>query len=172
MDLKLHRPHGVCAQTGQPFVPGEVFYSALVRAEGKLDRMDCCVAGWQGPVAHTLAWWRSTYPANESGGSTLAPPDVLLDVLEQLADSPQDASLRYLIALELVRRKALKIIDQQNSVQQATDQGAKQTAQAELLLSCRRRESEYRVSVQPPQGADAIRIQERLSSLLWSGGAA
>jgi hypothetical protein len=96
----------------------------------------------------------------------------LLDVLEQLADSPQDASLRYLIALELVRRKALKIIDQQNSVQQTTDQGAKQTAQAELLLSCRRRESEYRVSVQPPQGADAIRIQERLSSLLWSGGAA
>ena len=103
MDLKLQRPLAACARTNRAFVSGETFYSALVRAEGRLQRIDCAADAWQGPPPQVLAWWRSVYPAAESTGSTLAPPDVLLDVLERLEERPEDASLRYLVALQLVR---------------------------------------------------------------------
>ena len=43
MDLKLHRPRGTCAVSGRPFTAGELFYSALVRGGGALERLD--VAG-------------------------------------------------------------------------------------------------------------------------------
>jgi hypothetical protein len=158
MELKLHRPLPACAHTGRAFVAGEIFYSALVRAPGGLERIDCCAEAWQGPPHHSLAWWRSLHPATDAGGSTLAPPDVLLDVLEQLDGRPEDAALRYLLALQLVRRRVLRIVDR--------------PAGDELLLACRKRDTEYRVPVVPPGQAAAAGIEERLSALLWSGGAA
>jgi len=165
MDLKLHRPLAACTRTNRSFVPGETFYSALVRAQGRLERIDCAADAWQGPPPQTLAWWRSVYPAGESAGSTLAPPDVLLDVLEQLEGRPDDAPLRYLIALQLVRRRVLRINDRSQA-------GAGERPADEMILACRKRENEYRVQVVPMQGAAIAGIEERLSALLWSGGAA
>jgi hypothetical protein len=167
MDLKLHRPHASCAHTGRPLVSGELFYSCLVRSKGKLDRIDCCSEAWQGPPEQTLAWWRSLYATPEAGGSSLAPPDVLLDVLEQLEDKPEDAALRYLVALQLVRRKVLRILDRQG-----LGHGAKLAPSDQLVLACRKRDTQYNVQVVVPQGTEAVGLEERLSSLLWSGGAA
>jgi hypothetical protein len=166
MELKLHRPLPACAHTGRAFVAGEIFYSALVRAPGGLERVDCCAEAWQGPPHHSLAWWRSLHPATDAGGSTLAPPDVLLDVLEQLDGRPEDAALRYLLALQLVRRRVLRIVDR------PVGEAGGRPAGDELLLACRKREAEYRVRVVPPGQAAAAGIEERLSALLWSGGAA
>ena len=157
MDLKLHRPHASCAHTGRPLVSGELFYSCLVRSKGKLDRIDCCSEAWQ----------RSLYATPEAGGSSLAPPDVLLDVLEQLEDKPEDAALRYLVALQLVRRKVLRILDRQG-----LGHGVKLAPSDQLVLACRKRDTQYNVQVVVPQGTEAVGLEERLSSLLWSGGAA
>jgi hypothetical protein len=167
MELKLHRPHAACAQTGRPFVAGEPLVSALVRSEGRLDRCDYAAESWVGPPANTLAWWRSTYPTTTSDGTTLAPADVLLDVLEELDGREADAALRYLVALELVRRRVLRMVDRH-----AADKPANLAAADTLLLACRRRDSEYLVPVIPPQEAAAAGVQERLTALLWSGGAA
>ncbi|NDC62801.1 MAG: hypothetical protein EBZ59_02150 [Planctomycetia bacterium] len=165
MDLKLQRPLAACARTNRAFVSGETFYSALVRAEGRLQRIDCAADAWQGPPPQVLAWWRSVYPAAESTGSTLAPPDVLLDVLERLEERPEDASLRYLVALQLVRRRVLRIAEQPRP----TD-GARPAE--ELVLACRKRDAEYRVRVVPMPAADVAGVEERLAALLWSGEAA
>ena len=170
MDLKLHRPLAACTRTNRPFVPGETFYSALVRSQGRLERLDCVADAWQGPPPHTLAWWRSVYPAGESRGSTLAPPDVLLDVLEQLEGRPDDAALRYLVALQLVRRRVLRITDRSKTT--AGEHTAGERAGDALILGCRKRESEYRVQVVPMQAAAVAGLEEQLSSLLWSGDAA
>jgi hypothetical protein len=167
MDLKLHRPNGCCGLNGRAFVPGETFYSALVRRKGGLERLDCSPETWAGPPEQTLAWWQSTYPAGDTGSSTLAPVDVLLDVLEQLDGRPEDAAIRYLLALELVRRRVLRMVDRH-----AADKPANLAAADTLLLACRRRDSEYLVPVIPPQEAAAAGVQERLTALLWSGGAA
>lgn len=161
MDLKLHRPRGACAVSGRPFVPGELFYSTLVRSGGDLDRLDVAAEAWTGPPAASLAWWRSAYPAADAAGHELAPVDVLLDVLEEFEGSEEDAPLRYLLALQLVRRRALRIVDTSAEEDAGT-----------LVVACRKREREYRVPVVPPTEATAAGVEQRLMTLLWSGGAA
>ncbi len=161
MDLKLHRPHGACALTGRPFVAGEPFHSALVRGKGSLDRIDVAPEAWTGPPDGTLAWWRSTYPAPDAAGPALAPVEVLLDVLEELDGRPDDEPLRYLLALQLVRRRVVKIVDDPPAASPDA-----------LLLACRKRDCEYRVRIVSPQEAVAAGVEARLNALLWSGDAA
>lgn len=160
MDLKLHRPQGSCRRSGRAFAAGEPFYSALVRSPAGLERLDYADEAWQGPPEGSLAWWRSIYPSAPAGGPELAPVDVLLDLLEQLEPQPAEAPLRYLLALELVRRRALRMVDHAG-----TDDGT-------LQLACRRRDAVYAVAVAPPAPADAGAVQDRLVALLWSGAAA
>lgn len=164
MDLKLHRPHGSCHHSRRAFVPGELFYSALVRAPTGLERIDAAPECWSGPPEQTLAWWRSTFPAAQ-GGPELAPVDVLLDVVEQLDGQPDDASLRYLLALELVRRRVLRIVDRHGVAGPADEPDV-------LELACRRRDTTYAVAVSLPSAAELDAVQTRLTALLWSGGAA
>lgn len=162
MELNIHRPLASCSRTGRAFVAGETFYSALVRSPGGLERVDCCTEAWQGPPPQAIAWWRSVHPAAEPAGSTLAPPEVLLDVLERLDGSPEDEPLRYLLALQLVRRRVLRIVERPVDEPMGDD----------LLLACRRRDTEYRIRVVAADAATASGIEERLSALLWSGDAA
>jgi len=165
MDLKLHRPHGCCHVSGRAFAPGEPFYSALVRSRTGPERIDCAGECWQGPPEATLAWWRSLYPSPHGGGPELAPVDVLLDLLEQLDSQPADAALRYLLALELVRRRVLRILDPGTDATTAPAPGS-------LSLACRRRDAVYEVRVALPDAAATGSLQERLVGLLWSGAAA
>lgn len=162
MDITLHRPRGSCSVTGRPLAPGEVFYSALVRGSAGLERVDVCGAAWTGPPESALAVWRSILPAGDAARPTLAPVDVLLDLLEELEPQPDDASLRYLLALQLVRRRVLRIVD---APTRDPEPGL-------LVLACRRRDREYRVAVAEPEGESVTAVGERLSTLLWSGEAA
>jgi hypothetical protein len=166
MDLKLHRPHAACAATGRGFVAGEPFISALVRLEGRLDRRDYSAAAWDGPPDNTLAWWRSTYPAADADTEALAPSDVLLDVFEALEGRDDEAPLRYLLALELLRRRVMRIVEPaRTAAGRSADTGA-----ADLALTCRRRDREYSVRQVSVHEATAPGIEERLTQLLWSGG--
>ena len=160
MDIRIERPHGACAQTGRPFVAGEAVYSALVRDGAALKRVDTAADAWTGPPPNCLAWWRGVHspaPARDP----VAPVDVLLDLLEGLESRDDDAPLRYLLALALVRRRVLRCID----APLAAEPGVAEFA-------CRRRDTTYTVAVAPPTPAGAGAVQERLTSLLWSGGAA
>lgn len=162
MDLKIHRPRGTCSVTGRPFAPGELFHSALVRGAAGLERLDVGAEAWTGRPASALAAWRSTFPAPGTAGPTLAPVDVLLDVLEECAGRREDAPLRYLLALELLRRRVLRPAD-------APPDGP---VAAELVLMCRRRGCEYRVAVAMPEAGATETLGARLTDLLWSGEAA
>jgi hypothetical protein len=175
MELKIHRPHATCRQTGRPFVAGEPLVSALVRSEGRLDRCDYAAAEWTVPPPNTLAWWRSTYPAAVSAGATLAPADVLLDVLEELEGRDADRALRYLVALELVRRRVLRFVDRPSNEATGRPAAGGQTdgpGQQDFIVACRKRDREYRVQAVSSQEAAAPGVEERLTALFWSGGAA
>ena len=162
MDLKLHRPRGICAVTGRAFTAGEHFYSALVRGPGGLDRLDVAADAWTGPPDGTLAWWRSVYAAAGGAGPELAPVDVLLDVLEEMEGRADDEPLRYLLALQLLRRRVLRAVDDPSGA----------AVPGELAVACRRRDREYRIRVVPPEAAASTAVEQRLTALLWSGGAA
>lgn len=161
MDLKLHRPQTTCATTGRPFAPGEMFYSALVRRRGAVERLDMAAEVWQGPPEESIAWWRSRYPQAGAAGPTLAPPDVLLDALESL-EAGGDDPLRYMLALQLVRRRVLRIVDDPAA---ESDEGT-------LTFTCRKRDREYRVRLVDAAEAAADGVEARLAALLWSGDAA
>jgi len=161
MDVKIHRPQGACSVTGRPFAPGELFHSALVREAGGIQRVDVGAEAWSGPPAGALAAWRSAFPTATSG-PTLAPVDVLLDLLEELDGRADEAPLRYLLALELVRRRVLKM----------SDAPPVKPGPRELVLICRRRDREYRVAEAAPEAARMAEVGQRLTALLWSGEAA
>jgi hypothetical protein len=167
MDIKLHRPRGTCSVTGRPLAPGEAFYSALVRGPDGLDRIDVSGAAWTGPPEAALAVWRSIFPAGDNAGPTLAPVDVLLDLFEELEGRPDDAALRYLLALQLARRRVLKIVDAP-----ADTAPIDTAAPADLVLACRRRARVYWVAVVAPAITAGAAVGERLTALLWSGEAA
>jgi hypothetical protein len=167
MDIKLHRPRGTCSVTGRPLTPGEGFYSALVRGPDGLERIDVSGAAWKGPPEAALAVWRSVFPAGDNAGPTLAPIDVLLDLFEELEGRPDDAALRYLLALQLVRRRVLKIVEASTDASPADA-----AAPAVLVLACRRRAREYCVAVEEPAITAVAAVGERLTALLWSGEAA
>lgn len=171
MDLKLHRPHGCCQRSRRAFLPGEVFYSALVRSPAGLERIDCAAECWDGPPERALAWWRSAYPPPQAGGPELAPVDVLLDVLERLDGQPEEEPLRYLLALELVRRRVLRMVEEKREADAAQESG-RAVGLHRLHLACRRRDTAYTVAVVPPTPGGSGAVQERLTALLWSGGAA
>lgn len=160
MDLKLHRPQSVCSRTGRGFAPGDPFYSALVRAPEGLLRIDVAPDAWDGPPAEAVAWWRSVCPVASAAGPTLAPVDVLLDTLEAFEGTEADAAVRYLLALQLVRRRVLKL------------EGPAPDDDSMLLFSCRRRDCEYRITVLDPAVLADPPVAARLTALLWSGEAA
>lgn len=160
MDLTIRRPTCQCAATGRSIDPGMPFYSALVRAAGGIERVDIVADAWQGPPERAIAWWRSRMPEAESKGPSLASPDVLLDVLERLEGDDDEASLRYLLALFLVRRRVLRV----------AEHGGPQDAEPSTLrVSCPRRAAEYRIRTMAGASDDVAR---RLTELLWSGEAA
>jgi hypothetical protein len=86
---------------------------------------------------------------------------VLLDTLESLQEGGDDP-LRYLLALQLVRRRLLRIVDEPAA---EADAGT-------LRLSCRKRDREYRVRAVEAAEVTAGDVEARLAALLWSGDAA
>ncbi|MFM8414759.1 MAG: hypothetical protein ACKOCX_08545 [Planctomycetota bacterium] len=163
MDYTLHRPQSGCSRTGRPFAAGEEFFSALVRGQGGLERLDVSADAWDGPPEGTIAWWKSRHLPPGEAGPVLAPVDVLLDALEALEDQPDDAPLRYLLALQLVRRRVLRI--EPTPGDGPDDAGV-------VVFSCRRRDRDYRVRETSPAVAADPAVAERLTALLWSGDAA
>lgn len=159
MNLPLRSPQAACTATGRAFAPGEIFHSALVRSEEGLERIDVSAAAWSGPPPGAVASWRSRFPDAGATGPVLAPVDVLLDALDELGAAPVDAAVRYLLALHLVRRRVLRIVEPQRP-----DPG--------LVVACRRRDREYRVEPAAAEVAASAEVAARLSTLLWSGEAA
>jgi len=160
MDLKLHRPQAACGATGRPFAAGDVVCSALVRRHGTVERVDVAADAWSGPPEDAVAWWRCRYPAPQDAAREPAPADVLLDALEALEECP-DEPLRYLLALQLVRRRVLRMTETRDADDQRT-----------LVLSCRRRGRDYQVRVVGAAEAGVEGVEDRLAALLWSGEAA
>ena len=164
METKIQRPQPACAVSGRSFQPGDALVSALVRSAEGIVRVDVAAASWSGPPEKSIAWWRSVYPRPDAPAA-VTPSEVLLDVVEGLGDAPEERQVRYLVALELVRRRVLRFVD---GPPDAPASGACAT----LRLGCRKRESVYEIAITPPTAEAVAAVEARLASLLWSGEAA
>jgi len=81
----------------------------VVLEQGKdYQRRDYSAESWSGPPEGTIGWWKNRMPTAEEKRWVLAPKEVLIDLLRQMADAPSQAKSRYLLALMLMRRRIVR----------------------------------------------------------------
>jgi hypothetical protein len=153
-DYDIQRCSRRCQATGRELAEGEDCFSVLVTDGAQLVRQDYAREAWSGPPDRTLAWWRFRVPTRDASRPRLAPSDVLLSLLEQLEHEPDREELRYVLALWLVRRRVLRI--EQNDGQM-------------LELYCPRQERTYRLRASLPGPDRADEVERQLADLLASG---
>jgi len=115
------RPTHVCAASGRRFQVGERFVATLAESPDSEDlvRFDYCPEAWEAgarPSApfRLIATWRSTEGERAAGGSALVGEAELLELFEGMegADEGRAAVFRYLLALLLMRKRLLRVVDQ------------------------------------------------------------
>jgi hypothetical protein len=115
------RPTRVCAATGRAFDAGERYVATLSETPESEDlvRFDFAGDAWeQGarpPAPHRLiAVWRTTATGHQGGRSGLLGEEELLQLFEgmEAAEEGRAAVFRYLLALLLMRKRVLRIVDQ------------------------------------------------------------
>lgn len=107
-EFKVSRCTRRCHSLDRPLGEGEWYYSVLVELGDGYQRQDYSAQAWSGPPKEAIGWWKNRMPTNDEKKLVLAPKEVLIDLLHQMADHPERAKSRYLLALMLLRRRLLK----------------------------------------------------------------
>ncbi len=110
-DYKVSRCTRRCHAQGRPLREGEWYYSAVVESGEDYLRRDYAAEAWEGPPEGTVGWWKSRMPIAGEKKRVLAPKEVLIDLLVQMAEHPSQAKLRYLLALLLMRRRLVRPVE-------------------------------------------------------------
>lgn len=113
-EYQIQPPTLRCAQTGRELQPGDGYYTVLRESPEGFVRVDYSVEAWAGPPPDAIAFWRARVPAaSESQRPQRVDDSVVLDLFHQLAAETQPGKLRfrYILALLLLRRKMLKLVD-------------------------------------------------------------
>ncbi len=111
MDFQIKRTGRRCHETDRELKPGETFYSELVDEEGELTRRDLSSEAWDGPHENSIGWWQARVPDIQGGKVYWAPRDILLSYFESLQQHEQHRAAAYVMALLLVRKRILKLVD-------------------------------------------------------------
>ena len=167
LDFEVQRSTHRCAATGRTLEPGDVCYSTLEVQGADVVRKDFCGEAWNGPPQDAFAWWKSRVPESNSKKIKLAPNEVLLELFDELADRHEQADLRYVLTLLLIRRRVLRL-------EAPLEQNTRQTVPGEcpeetMVVACPKREATYEVLVTTPDAARIDQIQQQLSELLVAG---
>jgi hypothetical protein len=107
-----------------------------------------------------VGWWCARIATGDPSKPKPAPADVLLNFLDKLATHPEEAELRYLLALMLLRRRIVR------KEEQRRDDAGREI----LTLFCPRRDELNEVVVAHPSDERAEQLQAKLIALLYDGG--
>jgi hypothetical protein len=161
MDFEVQRCTRHCHVTGRELQPNETFFSVLVSEGTAVVRRDYASEAWQGPPDGALGWWKSHLPSPQSKRLHWAPNDVMLELLEELADQPDKLDMRYVLALLLVRRRVARLEEMERDEQ----------GREVMVLYCPRRETTYHILSMTPSDERAREIQNELANLLFADAA-
>jgi len=157
MEYEIQRSTRHCARTGRELKPGETFYSVLTASGSDVLREDFSAEAWQGPPDDAIGWWKAHVPMPDAKKMQWAPNEVMLQLFEDLGEQPQQADLRYVLTLLLIRRRVMRLEETEH-----TDDGET------MILYCPRRETEYRVRAIAPSAERVTEIQQELAGLLFA----
>mgnify|MGYP001156498847 CR=1 FL=1 len=108
-EYKVNRCSRRCCVEDRPLREGEVYYSVVIEDGEDFVRRDYSAQAWTEPPEGTVGWWKCRMPEAGARKLVLAPDAVLIDLLRQMADTPQQGPLRYLLALTLLRRRVVRL---------------------------------------------------------------
>ncbi len=106
------RSAGTCRRCEAEFPEGALFFSALSEGDDGFVRRDFCPDCWEtGDPGAFFCFWRTRRPVAES--KPVVNTDLMLDFFDRLAhaDSEEKRAFRFVIALSLMRRKELKLVE-------------------------------------------------------------
>lgn len=109
--FEFKRSSRKCSVTGRAFEPGENYHSVLIENSDELVRQDIGEDSWDGPPENCLAWWKSRIPDLEKGRVYWAPRDVLFSCFEHLLERRDHPEQTYVLAILLVQKKYLRLLD-------------------------------------------------------------
>ena len=160
LDFQIKRCTRRCHVTGEQFHPGDVFYSVLVSEGAEVLRRDYSEGAWPGPPEGVLGWWKSRMPKPSATKIHWAPNDILLHYFDQLSSELSQQDMRYVLALLMVRRRILRVVDT------LTTGGVEQ-----MVLHCPKNENEYQVVVTRPGRKRIDELQQSITALLFKDAA-
>lgn len=102
-----------CATTGRELKPGEKFYSVLSEEAGKFVRRDYCLEGWTGPPEGALGFWQGKFATGSVQKKLTIDDELIIECFNRLEGQlePSRISFRYVLALLMMRRKRLQLLD-------------------------------------------------------------
>ncbi|MCZ7646335.1 MAG: hypothetical protein M5U26_13800 [Planctomycetota bacterium] len=114
-EWKIAKSSSGCRQCQHEFKPGEIYFSALAKADDQsLRRDDYCPACFQAQrPAEVFSFWKTSIPLEDEAAERRPVLDIesVLDFFRRLAgDSDvQKVAFRYVLALMLTRKRVLKL---------------------------------------------------------------
>lgn len=114
------QPTRVCAATGAPLAERESFIATLAedRESEAICRLDYSLAAWEQGARPPglIGFWRATLSRREAPPSPLVDDAALLELFAQTEtqDDPRRQAFRFVVALLLVRKRLLRV-EQQNA---------------------------------------------------------
>ena len=169
LDFEVQRCTRRCAATDRALEPGDVCYSVLEISGADVIRKDFSAQGWNGAPEGAFGWWKSRVPEPTAKKIKLAPNEVLLELFDQLADRPEQADLRYVLTLLLVRRRVLRVDVTNDEADDEPRDATSNSDEETMVVYCPKRDASYEVLVAMPSGKRIDGIQQQLSELLISG---
>ena len=117
-EYKIDASSRCCRTCRRVFGVGDEYYSAVAETaqENLLERHDFCPACWKPGEAGYFSFWKARVPEPEppiQRGPRLIDMGRLMQLFEHLADSPdpQARRFRYVLALVLMRKRRLKVME-------------------------------------------------------------
>ena len=111
LNFDFQRSSRRCAVSGREFDVGEKYFSVLLDDEGELVRQDVATDKWDGPPENCIGWWQSRVPDLAKGKVYWAPRDVLISFFEKLVEQGRDPDKTYIMAILLIQKRYLKLLD-------------------------------------------------------------
>ena len=154
---KIARPARACAACRRGFEEGEAHFSVL-RLEAGIARLDRCVACFrETPASAEEFFWRTRF-AKDPRRRVAIDVEALRETFTRLPPGEADPGLRYLVALLLLRKRALRLVETRRGEGDEPDR---------LVLSPGKRSGDRIEVVVPSLSAEALEaLRNQLRVLL------
>jgi hypothetical protein len=162
MDYKISRSARACTGCGASFGEGAEYFAAIFEGKEEFERKEFCASCWEADAGRAAAaecysHWHAHVPTKDDESRRTLDIEAAADFFRRLAGSeePHKCNFAYLLALLLMRKKILLLIDTLHEQDREY-----------LLVHFRGEDEEYRVEDPKLTLEELERVKDDLGQLL------